>query len=194
MKTMNRILISLTLSLFFSIVAVANNYNPTLSVEGNNLYISIEQIDERTVVWIEDVNGFTWVEEKVISTEAFKKVFNLEKLPRGSYNLIIKSDSREMVQPFTLSSNAVMIDESKRAEYFQANMSQKRSKVNVALQNPTGSEVRITVINTKGIKVFHDTVKENVIDKNYNLKFLPSGNYAVVVDNGHEAFTWLINL
>ena len=195
MKTMNRILISLTFILFLiSNVAVANNYNPTLTVEGNKLYVSIDQVSEQTIVWVEDTNGFTWIEEKVVDTGTFKKVFNLEKLPEGSYNLIIKSAYKETVQPIMISNSAMIIDESKRAEYFQANLSKKWTKMNLSLQNPTKSEVRLTVINMKGIKVFHDTVKENIIDKSYNLRFLPSGNYAVVVDNGHDVLTKFINL
>jgi hypothetical protein len=195
MKTMNRILISLTMSLFFlSNTAVANNYNPTFEVDGNKLYVSIDQVSEQTVVWVKDANGFTWIEEKVVAKGTFKKVFNLEKLPEGAYNLIIKSAYKETVQPIIISNSAMMMDESKRAEYFHPNLSKKWTKMNLSLQNPTQSEVRVTVINMKGIKVFNDTVRETIIDKNYNFRFLPSGNYTVVVDNGHDVVTQFINL
>ncbi len=196
MKTMNRILICFAMSiLFLNNTALADNGNPTLKAEGNQLYVSLENVSVQTYLKIVDTKGFTWIEEKVTTSGEFKKVFNLEKLPVGSYNIIIKSNDREIVQPITLSNAAMILDESKRAEYFEPNLSKKRTNMQLSLENPTNSEISVTVINMKGIKVFHDMVKgQKIVDKKYNLRFLTSGLYAVFVDNGHEVYTQTISL
>ena len=196
MKTMNRILISLALSLlFFNNIAIANNYNPTVKVEGNKLYLSLENVSEQTSIRILDAKEFTWIEEKVTVSGQFKKVFDLGTLPIGSYNLIIKSNFKEIVQPLSISSEELIMDESKRTEYFQANLLQKRGNLKLSLLNPTNSEVRIIVINMQGRKVFQESIKDQqVIDVNYNLKQLPKGYYTIIVDNAHEVLTKRINL
>jgi hypothetical protein len=192
---MKHILISLTMSLLFINIAVASNDNPTFKVEGNKLYLSLEDVSEQTSVRIQDQEGFTWVEEKVAVSGQFKKVFDLGSLPFGSYTLIIKSKINEIVQPLTVSNKELILDESKRVEYFQANMIQKRENVKVSLMNPTNSEVRVFVINSKGMVLYQDAIKgQMIIDENYNLKHLPSGKYTLVVDNAHETFTKKISL
>jgi len=195
MKTMKHILVSLAMSLLFINIAVASNYNPTLKVEGDNLYLSLEDVAEQTSVRILDQEGFTWVEEKIAASGQFKKVFNLESLPFGSYTLIIKSSFNEIVQPLIVSNKELILDESKRTEYFQANLLQKRKNVKLSLMNPTNSEVRVFVINSKGMVLYQDAIKDQrVIDQNYNLKHLPPGKYTLVVDNAHETFIKNINL
>jgi hypothetical protein len=196
MKTMNHILISLAISLlFFNNNAVANNYNPTVKVEGNKLYLSLENVSEQTSIRILDPKGFTWIEEKVTVSGQFKKVFDLGTLPIGSYNLIIKSNFKEIVQPLTISSKELIMDENNRAEYFQAKLLQKRANVKLSLLNPTNSDIRVIVINMQGRKVFQESIKDQrIIDINYNLKQLPKGKYTILVDNAHEVFTKIINL
>ncbi len=195
MKIMNRVLISLVLSLLFTNIAVANYNNPVLKVEGNKFYLSLEDVSEQTSVRILDDAGFTWVEEKVAVSGQFKKVFDLESLPAGSYNLIIKSKLKETIQPIAITDKELLMDESKRAVYFQANLSKKRSSVNLTLSNPTNSRVQITVLSPAGRIAYRNEIKDQlVIDESYNLKHLPGGNYTVIIDNSREVFTQTIRL
>ena len=136
MKTMKCVLISLAMSLLFINIALASNYIPVLKVEGSKLYLSLENVSPQTSVRILDPEGFAWVEEKVAVSGQFKKVFNLEGLPFGSYTLIIKSDFKETIQPIRVSGEELIMDESNRAEYFQASLSQKRGNVKLSLLNP----------------------------------------------------------
>jgi hypothetical protein len=195
MKVMNRVLISLATSLLLINIAVANNYTPVLKVEGNKFYLSLDDVAAQTSIQILDREGFTWIEEKVAVSGQFKKVFNLESLPFGSYTLIIKSNVKETVQPITVTECGLIIDESKSSVYFQANLSQKRGNLNLSLLNPTNSLVRVFVINAQGRILYQDAIEnQQVIDKNYNLRQFPGGAYTVVVDNAHETFSRKISL
>lgn len=195
MKVMNRIFISLAMSLLLINMAVANHYNPVLKVEGSKFFLSLEDVDTPTSVKILDREGFTWIEEKIAAQGQFKKVFNLESLPFGSYTLIIKSEVKETVQPIAVTKEGLVIDESQRAEYFHAHLSRKRGNLNLSLLNPTNSVVRVFVIDSQGRMLFQDAIEnQQVIDKNYNLKQFPGGAHTVIVDNAHEILSRKIDL
>lgn len=195
MKMINRILISLAMSLLFINVAVANNYIPVFKVEGDKFYLSLENASAQTSVRILDGKGFAWVEEKVAVSGPFKKVFNLESLPSGSYTLIIKSKLKETIQPITITEQELIMDESKGTVYFQANLLKKRGNLNLSLSNPTNSIVRIFVLSPEGRIVYQDEIEDQlVIDKSYNLKQLAAGHYTVMVDNARDTYTQSINL
>lgn len=195
MKIMNRILISLVMSLLFSNIAVANYYNPVLKVEGNKFYLSLEDVSEQTSVRILDDAGFAWVEEKVTVSGQFKKVFDLEDLPVGSYQLIIKSKLKETIQPIAITDQELLMDENKRAVYYQAKISKKRASVNLTLANPTNSRVQVTVLSPAGRIAYRNEIKDQLdIDESYNLRHLPAGDYTVIIDNSREAFTHTIRL
>lgn len=174
---------------------MANNFISSLKVEDNKFYLSLENASAQTSIRILDKKGFTWVEETVVNSGQFKKVFNLDPLPSGAYSLIIKSDIKETVQPITVTSEGLILDEKGRLEYFQASLIQQRQSVRLSLLNPTKSEVRIFVITNAGKILFQDAVKdEHVIDKYYNLKQLPAGNYTILIDNAHEVFSKTVHL
>lgn len=195
MKMINRILISLAMSLLFINVAVANNYIPVFKVEGDKFYLSLDNVSAQTSVRILDGKGFAWVEEKVAVSGQFKKVFNLESLPSGSYSLIIKSKLKETIQPITITEQELIMDESKRTVYFQANLLKKRGNLKLSLSNPTNSMVRIFVLSPEGRMVYQDEIKDQlVIDKSYNLKQLAAGTYTVMVDNARDTYTQSIHL
>lgn len=194
MKMINRILISLAMSLLFTNVAVANHYIPVFKVEGNKFYLSLDNVSAQTSVRILDGKGFAWVEEKVAISGQFKKVFNLESLPSGSYNLIVKSKLKETIQPITITEQELKMDESKRTVYFQANLLKKRGNLKLSLPNPTNSIVRIFVLSPEGRIVYQDEIKDQlVIDKSYKLKQLAAGSYTVMVDNARNTYTQSIN-
>ncbi len=195
MKIMKSILLSLAMSVLFINTAMANNYNPDLKVEGNKFYVTLENASAQTSVRILDGQGYIWLEERVTVPGKFKKVFNLSKLPVGSYTLIIKSNLKETIQPIRVTSKELIVDESKQTVYYQANFEQKRGKVNISLLNPTNSLIRIFVINPQGRILYQDLIKnQEVIDTNYNLRGLPRGNYTLFVDNAHETFSKNIRL
>lgn len=178
------------MSLLFLNLSQANNYMPVFKVEDNKLYLTLDHVSAETTVRIHDGEGVTWLQEAIGMTGPFKKVFDLESLPLGSYTLTIKSLTREIVQPITLSEQEVIMDETKRKEFFQATMFQKRQNVHLSLMNPTNSDISMFIMDHMGRRVYQDAIKgQKVIDKDYNLKYLPGGSYTVVVDNAHEVFT-----
>lgn len=187
---MKRIICGLAASLLLMNTALAADITPIFKVEGNTLYLSLEQVAAPTSVRILDTAGFVWIEEKVAGSGSFKKVFDLGRLPQGTYQLIIKSKQEEIVQPITVSGTELVVDEGRRTAYFQADLRQVRNQLSLSLPNPTNSVVRFFVLDSLGRIVHQEAIEGRpVIEKTYDLKHLPAGRYTVVVDNAHESFT-----
>ena len=190
MKTIKSVLISAAMSLLFVNTALANNYIPVIKVVDNKLHLSLDQGSAKAAVKIQDVTGATVLEESVVASEQFESVFDLKQLAQGAYILTIVSEHQETVQPISITSEGVSMDENQRAAYFPASVVKKKGKLNISLMNPTKSDVQLVVMDMRGNIRFQETIKDAaVIERGYKLKQLPDGFYTVIVDNGKSVFT-----
>lgn len=198
MKTIKSLIISLAMSLLFVNLAAANNYIPVLKVEtgiAKKFYLALENVSVETSIRIVDVEGFTLVEESAAANETFEKVFNLENLKSGRYTLIIKSSYKETVQPITVTGRHLIVDESKRQEYFPAIINTVGESVNLSLLNPTKSQVTFSILNNAGDVLYRDVLKDMVtIEKIYDLSQMSEGRYTIRVNTSHETFYHNVNL
>lgn len=190
MKTIKSVLISAAMSLLFINTALANNYIPVIKVVDNKLHLSLDQGSAKAAVKIQDITGATVLEESVVASEQFESVFDLKQLAQGAYILTIVSEHQETVQPISITSEGVSMDENQRAAYFPASVVKKKGKLNISLMNPTKSDVQLVVMDMRGNIRFQETIKDAaVIERGYKLKQLPDGFYTVIVDNGKSVFT-----
>ena len=190
MKTIKSVLISAAMGLLFVNTALANNYIPVIKVVDNKLHLSLDQGSAKAAVKIQDVTGATVLEESVVASEQFESVFDLKQLAQGAYILTIVSEHQETVQPISITSEGVSMDENQRAAYFPASVIKKKGKLNISLMNPTKSDVQLVVMDMRGNIRFQETIKDAaVIERGYKLKQLPDGFYTVIVDNGKSVFT-----
>lgn len=198
MNTIKKVLISLAMSALFINLAVANNYIPVLKVEAGidkKFYLALENVSAETSVQILDQEGFTLIEESVAASEAFEKVFNLEKLQAGIYTLVIKSNYKETVQPMIITGRNLIVDESKRKEFYPAIIKMEKNNVNLSLLNPTKSKVVLSIQDATGETLYRDALNDlMVVEKRYDLSQLSSGQYTVVVDTSNEVFTQRVQL
>lgn len=190
MKTIKSVLISAAMSLLFVNTALANNYIPVIKVVDNKLHLSLDHGSAKAAVKIQDLTGATVLEESVVASEQFESVFDLKQLAQGAYILTVVSEYQETVQPISITSEGVSMDENQRAAYFPASVTKKKGKLNISLMNPTKSDVQLVVMDMRGNIRFQETIEnEAQIERGYKLKQLPDGFYTVIVDNGKRVFT-----
>lgn len=198
MKAIKKALISLAMSVLFMNVLVANNYIPVLKVEAGidkKFYLALENVSAQTSIKIFDREGFALVEESVSVSEHFEKIFNLENLQSGQYTLVIKSNYKETIQPIQIIGRNLIVDESKRQEYYPAIIQLEKKKVNLSVLNPTKSQVTLSIISRTGELLYRDALKDLVVvEKSYNLSQLPAGEYTVVVDTSKDVYTKNVRL
>ena len=136
MKTVKSILISLAMSVLFMNIALANPANPVIKVIEKKLYLSLENGSAQTSVRILDREGVSLIEEQVTASVPFESVFNLESLPTGSYTLVIKSTGQETVQPITVTSTELIIEEIAPAAKRSGHFFQEKEKYSNILLKP----------------------------------------------------------
>jgi len=190
MKTIKCVMISVAMGLLFVNTALANNYIPVLKVVNKNLHLSLDHGSTAATVQVLNKAGKSLIEEQVMASEQFESVFNLESIPSGVYTLVIKSEYQETVQPITINQEGVVMDKSDRKVYFPAIFSTKRGILKISMLNPSNNDVRLYVLDAFGRKSYQETIKSEInIEKNFKLRYLPAGQYTVVVDNANRLYT-----
>jgi len=183
-------MISVAMGLLFVNTALANNYIPVLKVVNKNLHLSLDHGSTAATVQVLNKAGKSLIEEQVMASEQFESVFNLESIPSGVYTLVIKSEYQETVQPITINQEGVVMDKSDRKVYFPAIFSTKRGILKISMLNPSNNDVRLYVLDAFGRKSYQETIKSEInIEKNFKLRYLPAGQYTVVVDNANRLYT-----
>lgn len=197
MNTIKKLAISLTMSLLFCNLATAN-YTSYVKVEEGavkRIYLKLENVSSNTSIRILDEEGFVLIEEEASAAQDFAKLFNLENLHAGHYTLILESEFKETVQPIIVTYDKLIVEDSKREEYFPAIILVEKQAVKLSLFNPTKSETAFSIIDRWGEVVYKDHLKgSNVVEKSYNVSQLPAGRYTVIVDNSRKAYSKVFDL
>lgn len=188
-------MITVAMGLLFSNTALADHYISVIEVVDKKLNLSLEGVSTQTTVKILDSRGSVLVEEKIVAYRQFTGTYNLESLPSGSYTLVIESADKKTWQPIAITGKEVIMDKSKRVEHYRAAFTRKGGTLNISLLNPSRSVVRVFMIDQTGRLCYQDAIRNQpVIEKAFNLKRFPRGQYTLVVDNGDEVFSRNINL
>ena len=194
MKFMNKIIMSLAVFALCFNLANATNFTPSVKVDvgvAKKFNLTLKNVTAETTVKIIDEEGFILIEEKVAAATAnFAKIFNMESLKNGRYQLNIESEMKETIQPIIVTSKGLVVDENKREEYFPAIIELGKKNFNLSLLNPTKSTVIVSILDQYGDIIYQDEMrKEMLIEKSYKLDKLPSGYYTVLVNTGNDSYT-----
>lgn len=85
---------------------------------GQKFALELTGLNSTCQIRIEDKQGFVLLQEAVEATDLYRKMFNLEQLPVGTYNLLLRIDHREIVQPFSIANGSVQISSNRRFTRF----------------------------------------------------------------------------
>jgi hypothetical protein len=178
-----------TVALMF-FVATSMAKEPTLSVTPNtekSLIFKMDAPSEQTVISILDVEGVIIYSEKVGSTAAYSKKFNLRNLPDGDYVLKVEDLLKETIFEFDIDNSNVLIEE--RKENTKPIFKENGQKVFLNLLNPGKGDVKITIYDSENRIVFDETVVDTLlIEKTLNFEKAYEDTYVVVVKNGENIF------
>jgi len=178
-----------TVALMF-FVATSMAKEPTLSVTPNtekSLIFKMDATSEQTVISILDVEGVIIYSEKVGSTAAYSKKFNLRNLPDGDYVLKVEDLLKETIFEFDIDNSNVLIEE--RKENTKPIFKENGQKVFLNLLNPGKGDVKITIYDGENRIVFDETVVDTLlIEKTLNFEKAYEDTYVVVVKNEENIF------
>lgn len=193
MKDLKKVLIAsaLILSIVLFVGAVAFAANPIVSVTSGlskKVNVTVEQLAAPASIWVVNADGTVLLEEKTCS-EKFAKIFNLELLPAGEYKVIVNTERKEIIQPLTLKSDAVVVNDTKREEYFAPFIRLREDAVDVMLLNNRLSDVNVAILDEQGGTVYEEDMNNVLkVEKRYALSDLKKGNYTVRVSTPHKDY------
>jgi cell division protein YceG involved in septum cleavage len=130
------------------------------------------------------------VNESVPVGAAFAKIFNLSQLPAGRYELHVGSETKDVVQPLTVTEADVILTEGQRREFFAptALLRGRNLDFNWFSSRIVG-QVEVVILDDNGVPFFKDAVK-NVfrVERRYRLEHLPRGQYTLRFTTPHKTY------
>ncbi len=151
-------------------------YLKAFSVKLENLQNQIHSIQ------LKDANGITLIEETVVNQVAFGRMYNLENLPEGSYNLVVENDRKLTIQPVIIHRRFLTIDKAVQKEIFKPAIIVKSDLIAINMLHFEKEAISITLEDQDGAVVFSDSFKSyGSLNKQLNISNLPEGNYSFVI-------------
>ncbi|WP_116127339.1 hypothetical protein [Lewinella sp. IMCC34183] len=109
--------------------------------------------------------------------------FQLSALPTGKYNVVLKDEIGETVQPLLVDRAGIIADPALASRTFYPRVDLKESMLTINYLNTDGKNVNIRISDKTGTQLISDKVaNQPTIQKAYNLQNLPAGDYYVTVN------------
>ncbi|NUQ26770.1 MAG: T9SS type A sorting domain-containing protein [Saprospiraceae bacterium] len=166
---------------------------PTITIRttgfAKKVSLVVADLASHATVQLKDLQGNILLDERIKSAAQFAKVFNLEQLPAGMYRLVVITETRETIQPLTLTETGITVDENQREVIFTPAIICKNGYVDVSMLNNRLTTVEMTVFDAAGDKVFSDTQRNVIkVERRYDTSSLPQGNYLVRVSTPYRTY------
>ena len=186
--------------LFVAIAPAMANGNPTDERE-MTIAVKADKHSESVLVFlnnipaqgahvtIKDLNGVVLVSEKVKTQTSFAKKYNLVNLPAGDYVVVVENNKREMIQPITLTDEAVVINKSNQELIQKPDLDFMSNKLVVRANWNTEMPMKMVISDQKGNTVYDEFIKATtVFGKTYDLSKLPGGHYTAYLIAGNKVY------
>ncbi len=189
MKAIQKIFLTM---LLFSGITVAAGAATVVKIEKSGyekkISVIIEELKSSATVQIVTATGTILAEEKV-TKGAFAKIFNLQNLPNGKYRLLVQMEYCEVVQPFQLTRDDLLLNAAHREEYFPPVLNLQSNALDLTLLNTRLVNVTVSILDEAGNQVFEDNLR-NVfkVERRYNLADLGKGRYTVQVTTPYRSY------
>ncbi len=183
---------SLVLGFLFCLQLQATSNDPKafiLSTSGSNsLILSIEKpLSEATHLAIFDQKGQVLHQEVLPKGSVNSKLFQLQALPNGQYNIQLTSSLYIDRYPFQVEEKGLLLNEAAITRLNRPVLTSKGGITNLSFLNEGKRKVVVTLQDELGQEVYTETVAgELQVTRRYNFRQLPKGNYQLVVSTGQD--------
>lgn len=156
-------------------------YEPKVSVILENLLTpaTVQITTQRDVV----------LEEETSQHDRFAKIFNLEKLKKGEYKVIVIVGQREIEQPFSIADDGLQINANLRREFFQPTVNVKEETLSLMMFSQQLTDVELEIKDANGRTVFEDKMPNVIrVERLYDLNNLRNGEYMLAVKTPRKTY------
>lgn len=151
--------------------------------------VTLQSLENQThSIQLKDANGITLITEKIVQQAEFGRMYNLENLPEGNYNLVVENDQRVLIQSISIHRRFLTIDKAARKEILKPAILVENNFIAINMLHFEKEVISITLKNRKGQVVYRDSFKSyGSLNKQLNISDLPKGNYSFVIQtNAYE--------
>ena len=175
----------------------AGSHEPLIRLEEmgkQGLHLYMDSLTDLAELTIFDENGYQLFKERVNKRFDFRQVFDLSKLPDGTYAFEIESGNRIKRYSFEIAVDMVKIDPECKTIY-KPMIIQNDEMLDISVLNADGGKVNVALYAPNGERLVDDQVSGlQSVGKRFDLSKLASGTYRVVIDKDNRSFTELITL
>ena len=176
--------IVLLIALFTNQLQAETNLEITYKYEYLKAFaLRLENVQNQTnSIQLKDANGITLITEKVVGQAEFGRMYNLENLPEGNYNLVVENDQKVLIQPIIINRRFLTIDKAARKKILKPTIMVKSDLIAINMLHFEKEAISITLENQEGEVVFSNSFKSyGSLNKQLNIRNLPEGNYSFVI-------------
>lgn len=141
-----------------------------------------------TITIYDQVGKIVWNEATAASTQ-IGKVFDLDQLPKGTYEVVVKTNTREVAQKFEVDFSTLSLKGFERREYFTPSFNVSDNNIDITFFNNRVGDVAVSIIDAKGNTVFEEE-HENIVtlQKRYQVVTQEEGEFTVVLKTPEKAY------
>lgn len=187
MKNVWRMPVFVVLLLTGMIAKASDGFNVRVT-ENQNLLVEMDRVEEGTILFLQDNDGNILYKDSIMLNESFRKVFNLEIIPRGTYFLNVEKENRILSTVLVKNSEGISIKEDVSGIVFKPYYKVEEEKVKFFLSNPEGNKVWVRVYDEGGVEIGSIFSSSPVIKRTFDFSEVPSGNYNVQVKTKSRSF------
>ncbi|MCI5081989.1 MAG: DUF3244 domain-containing protein [Saprospiraceae bacterium] len=175
--------------LFFSVSTMAISIQLEQVPNEKKLILQLEQVDKSASFTVTDQAGVIVHQENLRPAPSIRTIIDLELLPEGSYELAIQTSVKEVIQPFVLKSDKLIMKSYLQKEHYNPLVIQHDEYFDVSwLSNRIGS-FELHIINPAGEIVFSDEAGSvNRVQRRYRIKHLDRGEYTIRMTTPHRNY------
>lgn len=179
-------LLSLNLAVFAN--AIEPDVRITTAADAKKFSLELANIEAgATTVTLFDANGVALINEKA-GKNTYGKVFNLVNLPTGSYELVITTTNRDIVQPIELTFEGVEMDATKRKVYFAPAILTNETNLDISFFRGKITDVSLAIYQDNELVFEEDFDNVIKVERRYDLTSLPKGKYNVMVATDYKTY------
>lgn len=185
-------LIALAILCLSTATLTAGNLAPTVTIEkvGYEPKVSVILENLLTPATVQITTQRDVVLEKETSQhDRFAKIFNLEKLKKGEYKVIVIVGQREIEQPFSIADDGLQINANLRREFFQPTVNVKEETLSLMMFSQQLTDVELEIKDANGRTVFEDKMPNVIrVERLYDLNNLRNGEYMLAVKTPRKTY------
>lgn len=129
-----------------------------------------------------DANGVILIAEEVVAQTQFGRMYNLENLPGGNYELVVENDQEVVIQPLIIHRRFLTIDKAELKETLKPAIKVENDLIAINMLHFEKEAILITLETEEGQTVYSHSFRPNgSLNKQLNIRKLSAGQYSLTI-------------